>query len=73
MKKDTPPHDAAHSPSVLFDNAVEWIAYNDESGSEHALDAGRVKGLLSVALVADVFGCSRALVAKRVVRVRREK
>jgi hypothetical protein len=49
--------------------AVKWIAFNDEEGDT---TVSVVKGYLSVALVADVFGKTIQQVAEAVVRQRRK-
>lgn len=51
-------------------NAVEWIALNDDAGSPHALDVSEVKWLLTVVMIADLFGISNEIVARRVVERR---
>jgi hypothetical protein len=47
--------------------AVEWIAYNDEPGE---FDQESVDGLISVLLVADLFGVPPEMVARRVIAER---
>lgn len=46
---------------------VEWIAMNDEPTER---DPELVKGVISVCLLADLFGCEAAVVAQDVVRYR---
>lgn len=49
---------------ISLDAGVAWIAENDDtSGAPH-----EVAGLISVLLLADLFGKSPASVAKRVIR-----
>lgn len=48
--------------------AVEWIAFNDEAGVEYNQDD--LSGLISVALVADLFGKEPMKVAGDVMDVR---
>lgn len=52
---------------ALLDEAIEWIAMNDDVGDK-APDAC---GALTVALVADVFGKSRLEVARAVVKIKK--
>lgn len=49
--------------------AVFWIAHNDEPGET---EAEEIAGLISVKLVADLFGLTDEEVAKRVARERRK-
>lgn len=53
-----------------YRRAVQWVADNDSSGEPGAYDADEVEGMLSVALVADMFELSTVRVAKDVVRRR---
>jgi hypothetical protein len=58
----------AESP---YDDAVGWIAHNDESGNDNALNPKIVADMVSVVLIANIFGRKPLSVAKDVVRVRR--
>jgi hypothetical protein len=51
-----------------YREAVEWIARNDDPGE---MSADPVSGLISVALVADLFGKEQIEVARAVIRFRR--
>ena len=48
--------------------AIRWIADNDESGE---LDIEVIETLISVLLVADLFGKTPTEIATRVVKVRK--
>jgi hypothetical protein len=50
-----------------YQTAVEWIAGNDEPAE---MDAYNLSILISVQLVADVFGKTPAIVARDVLRKR---
>lgn len=52
-----------------YDQAVTWIALNDDAGE---LDVYTVYSTISVGLVADLFGIPTAQVARDVVEYRRE-
>lgn len=58
--------------SILFEQAVDWIALNDAPGDEDALKPGVISGTISVLLVADLFDKQPLAVAKEVVRMRRK-
>jgi hypothetical protein len=49
---------------------IEWIALNDDDGSAHALSISEVSGMISVALLADLFGKRAIEVAVDVVSFR---
>jgi hypothetical protein len=51
-----------------YREAVEWIAREDEPAE---MNAEAVSGLVSVALVADLFGKEQIEVARAVIRFRR--
>lgn len=51
-----------------YREAVKWIARNDDPDE---MDAGPVVGLISVALVAALFGKKQIEVARAVIRFRR--
>ena len=53
-----------------YREAVAWIAYNDDPGSSDSRDAEAVRGMISVGLVADIFGVDSERVAADVVRIR---
>ena len=50
-----------------YREAVQWIAVNDEPGEK---DVEVMQGMISVCLVADIFGADQAVVAKDVMRAR---
>lgn len=50
--------------------AVEWIAHNDAPADEHTLD--ELAGLLTVVLVADLFGVEPETVAQAVLAERKK-
>lgn len=56
-----------------YTRACEWIALNDESGDDLALDESRVEEYVTVGLVADIFGRATSEVAKKVVKIRRKE
>jgi len=53
-----------------YGDAVRWIAFNDDPGSDFAKDLTTVSGLLSVGLAADLFGARAEQVAIDVINVR---
>lgn len=53
-----------------YRQAVAWIADNDGMGDGDALDVEAVRGLISVALVSDLFGVAQDKVARDVVACR---
>lgn len=56
-----------------YRRAIIWIAYNDDPGSSHAFSVKHVSQMVSVVLVADIFGKTPEQVAKAVVRRRKEE
>lgn len=56
-----------------YRKAVAWIAYNDSAAEEGNLDPEVVSELVSVALVADLFGKEDRKVAEAVVRYRKKE
>lgn len=52
-----------------YKNAIAWIADNDETGE---MDIEVISTLISVVLVADVWGKSAQKVAEDVIRLRKE-
>jgi hypothetical protein len=50
--------------------AIEWIALNDESGATWALERDDVASMLTVALLADLWGKSTKDVARDVILYR---
>ena len=50
-----------------FKSAIEWIAFNDEPGET---DAKTTSELISVAIIADIFGTTVERVAADVLKVR---
>ena len=55
---------------MRFNAAIDWIAYNDEPGSDLAMDPDFVAGLTTVQMVADVSNNPPIYVARMVVAVR---
>lgn len=55
-------------PRANLTDAVEWIALNDEAGD---LDPKTVAEYISTQLVADIFKTPVALVAERIVAIRK--
>ncbi len=53
-----------------YREAIAWIAVNDSAGDEDAETVSAVSGLITVALVADIFGKPDAEVGADVVRYR---
>ncbi len=53
-------------------DAIEWIALNDDPGSQFALDWNEIKDQISIVLVADLFGVSNEIVAVAVCRYRKD-
>ena len=51
--------------------AVEWVALNDAAGDDDPPEI--LSGLVTVGLVADLFGVDPARVARDVIRVRRRE
>lgn len=52
-------------------DGLDYIARNDESGADEALDADFMQGMASVQLLATLFGIPAGDVAFDVVRVRK--
>lgn len=52
---------------------VEWIALNDDPGSSDAQNVEELRGLISVLLLADLFGKAPEDVARDVARYRARK
>lgn len=59
----------SHRPNYRF--AVSWIGLNDSPGDADALDAERVSELVTVGLVADLWGKQPLRVATDVVSFRK--
>lgn len=55
-----------------YREGVEWIAENDDAGSDDAWDVERVAAYVSTCLLADLFGKSREDVARAVIRYRKK-
>lgn len=51
--------------------AVQWVALNDSAGEDTALKVSEVSELITVVLVADIFGVEPEKVARAVIRVRK--
>lgn len=56
-----------------FQDAIDWIAFNDNNGSDGRLDIDEISSYISVLLVADVWGFPPSLVARKVIAVRKEQ
>jgi hypothetical protein len=56
-----------------YRHAVRWIASNDSSGDEDALEVDEVSSLISVALIAEIFDTDSEKVARDVVRARKRE
>jgi hypothetical protein len=54
-----------------YREAVEWIALNDSAGDDDPPEI--LSGLVTVCLIADLFGESTERVARDVIRVRRRE
>lgn len=60
--------------AASYRRGVEWIALNDDAGSDDARIVEQVRGYISTLLLADLFGKEPREVATDVVRLRmREK
>jgi hypothetical protein len=55
-----------------YREAIEWIAINDSSGEDTAMDAEEVQHLVTSALVADLFEVDQFKIGKDVVRKRKQ-
>lgn len=53
-----------------YKKGIEWIALNDGAGDDEALDVQFISEMVSVALLADLFGKEYLDVAKDIVRFR---
>jgi hypothetical protein len=56
---------------ALIDRAVAWIAENDQPAEWHSLDVDTLCDRPSVAVVAEMFGCTLSSIAHQVVEKRR--
>lgn len=56
--------------SPTLDQAVEWIARNDEPT---ILEESGMEGLISVLLVADLFESDPGIVARKVIEFRKRR
>jgi hypothetical protein len=54
-----------------YRDAIAWVALMDSAGDDDALNEETAGGLITAALVADIFDVDSAKVGKDVVRVRR--
>jgi hypothetical protein len=66
---------ATHSKEIrtrLFWQGLEFIAYNDDNGSELALDQDHVESMLSVHTLSETIGVSRDYVAKEIIKLRKK-
>jgi hypothetical protein len=57
--------------TASYRKGVEWIALNDDAGSDSATSVIAVRSYISVMLLADLFGVEVDKVARAVVRYRR--
>ena len=64
-------HAATRHPSLS--HAIRWIADNDEPELDEDDDLADMEGLISVMLVADIWGLSPEDVAKRVIAQRQRR
>jgi hypothetical protein len=53
-----------------YREAVAWIAINDDAGATYALDAEHLRIVVTVILIADIFGKDPVEVATDVVKFR---
>jgi hypothetical protein len=53
-----------------YREAVAWIALNDDAGAAYAMVMSEVAGMISVVLVADLFGKEPHHVATDVIKYR---
>lgn len=52
---------------------IHWIAWNDDPGGSGALEREQVDGMISVLLLADLFGVPSSMVANDIVMLRIER
>lgn len=55
-----------------YREGIAWIAMNDDPDSSDAYDLEQLSGLISVLLLADLFGVDPEKVAKDVIKHRRK-
>lgn len=67
------PRQADRPKRASYREGVAWIALNDDPASSDALNAEELQGLISVALLADLFGKDQLEVAKAVVAYRKKE
>ncbi len=53
--------------SPQLKEALSWLARNDEP---RCLDASKITEQLSVAMISDLFGCSKKQIARELIRIR---
>lgn len=56
--------------NASYRQAVRWIAFNDE---EDCMDVETMSGMISVQLIADIFGHNDEKVAADVIRLRKKE
>lgn len=56
-----------------YREAVRWVAHNDSNGDADALELEAVSGLVTVGLVADLFGKTMEQVGAAVIRERKRE
>lgn len=66
----TNPRGGATIKRASYREGVAWIALNDDPGEDHALDPSEIQSMITVALLADLFGKEPYYVAVDVVRYR---
>lgn len=62
---------SAQRPRPSYARAVDWIARNDEDVLMDESDIEEMSGLISVVLVADLWGKDPGVVARDVIKMRR--
>lgn len=60
------------SQKTKYQKAIDFIALNDNNGSEFALDQDEIEGYLSVILVSETFDKNVSDIAEDVLKVRRK-
>lgn len=62
--------DAAKPKRASYRAGIAWIALNDDPGSIEAFQLDTLSGLISVCLLADLFGVDSERVARDVIKYR---
>ncbi len=55
-----------------YRDGVQWIAWNDDAGSDGALDPKEVRCMISTGLLADLFGKTTEQVARDIIVARKK-